>query len=1078
MSGTWSLASGQSDELNSIARFVDKGESGSFVDLVCQAAIEHFIKATDGRYASFAGALTAAGPELRLAMVGSVYAATRDQCQSSHIRYEFERDFDAFTGRQQVRKPADTAKDRDGTCIDLAILFAACLARVQLQPLLVVLIIPDIGTHALTLVRLQGNPEVEPLLELQQVFDQLDCGALVAVECTGLVSGYPDWPEGLDLAQALERGRSWLDVCQCRWLGWNLGPWSDFAQLGARARQALRSQSATSRPKHGGREFGFGVDVMSAWQEGFHPYTPNSPLTIREQLPLIDFSLDIEQGRERFVGRKNVPAAIDSWFADRMSPSIFLLTGEHGIGKTAIAADLCRKQHNKLVAVHFFHAGDARRADARQAVLSMTFQMSQPGKIPGYRRRLAEADLGRMLTRPLPELLHWVFVELFGTEQAHEANECPRLVVIDALDEAEAAGANALSDFIDRVRVGSITLPRSLKIFATSLPGHGSDFLLPEPGGYHLDAGHEDNLRAIRRYLDEAIRDKLSEADIGSLVERSGGSFLWASASVVDVLAGVEHSQLPRGLPAYYRYRLARLRASDPYRYDNVVRPLLEVLVAALGPLPLGVVAAATGVPSAELRVEAGRLSGHVEVTEAGLRARHMCFVEWLKDAGLAQEFVVRSIDGHARLAQGCWDAMNCDRPLSGVEADYCLANLPEHLLAAGRWQQLTEALWSPKLRVFERWVAGGRAATGIKVAEATARHLGEQHRGGVVGNALAIEIGKLYMSQGNYDDARQWLEEGARGSYGQVGRKLCAVALHELGSIALYNADHARASRLYGEALALVRDGPEVHHGEVAANLLGLATLSNGLESLALADDAVERARTGGDITHEVAAERMAAEACRYLDRLEDASLRVERALFICKNRDVASAEACRALLVAAHVRYAICLRDRAALKPAIDCYQAAFDRAAQSGLYFAQINARIGLGVCALSEGRTDDAAVNWFEPLKDVLAPGRHLDALAAIGLGLAGVRQQSGELDAAASAYQSVLSVCRRLPDWLAPWFNLAATGLGTVWWHTHRPRDAEECWREALASAQNAPYRLRMTTENIARGRRDAKATPR
>lgn len=75
----------------------------------------------------------------------------------------------------------------------------------------------------------------------------------------------------------------------------------------------------------------------------------------------LDFSSYIAERTRDFTGREWVFAAIDRWLADPNGPNLFIITGEPGIGKTAIAGRLT--QIRDIAASHFCIARQANTID-------------------------------------------------------------------------------------------------------------------------------------------------------------------------------------------------------------------------------------------------------------------------------------------------------------------------------------------------------------------------------------------------------------------------------------------------------------------------------------------------------------------------------------------------------------------------------------------------------------------------------------------------------------------------------------------------------------------------------------------
>ena len=84
-------------------------------------------------------------------------------------------------------------------------------------------------------------------------------------------------------------------------------------------------------------------------------------------MSVLDFSGYIAERTRDFVGREWVFQAIDDWLGDSGGARVFLLTGEPGCGKTAIAARLVE-----------FSQGEARPPEGLSSA-----ELKGTGNVPG-----------------------------------------------------------------------------------------------------------------------------------------------------------------------------------------------------------------------------------------------------------------------------------------------------------------------------------------------------------------------------------------------------------------------------------------------------------------------------------------------------------------------------------------------------------------------------------------------------------------------------------------------------------------------------------------------------------------------
>ena len=73
--------------------------------------------------------------------------------------------------------------------------------------------------------------------------------------------------------------------------------------------------------------------------------------------PILDFSSLVAQKARDFASRSWVMTAIDKWLGDPQGSQVFLLTGEPGSGKTAVAARLAAMSAGQAPAEGYRHLG-------------------------------------------------------------------------------------------------------------------------------------------------------------------------------------------------------------------------------------------------------------------------------------------------------------------------------------------------------------------------------------------------------------------------------------------------------------------------------------------------------------------------------------------------------------------------------------------------------------------------------------------------------------------------------------------------------------------------------------------------
>ena len=101
----------------------------------------------------------------------------------------------------------------------------------------------------------------------------------------------------------------------------------------------------------------------------------------------LDFSSYIDERTREFTGRTWVFEEFEAWLRTRGAPRHFMIVGEPGIGKTAIAARLT--QLHRVAAMHFCIARQAETIDPLNFVRSIAHQLAS---LPDFAQQILEDE--------------------------------------------------------------------------------------------------------------------------------------------------------------------------------------------------------------------------------------------------------------------------------------------------------------------------------------------------------------------------------------------------------------------------------------------------------------------------------------------------------------------------------------------------------------------------------------------------------------------------------------------------------------------------------------------------------------
>jgi hypothetical protein len=426
-----------------------------------------------------------------------------------------------------------------------------------------------------------------------------------------------------------------------------------------------------------------------------------------DRFPQFDFGLYLHDKRRDFCGREWLFRRIDEWRNQSGRQRALLITGDPGIGKSAIVAQLVHlNPGGQVLAYHCCWADTPetlRPARFVRAIAGMIASQLEAYaaqlEVPKVQEALSlaqcETDPASAFEEGILEPLHRV----------HTLPGGPGYILIDALDEALSLGEG--KNLVQLLRHDRLErLPGWLRVVATSRKEPDILRRLAGLQAEEIRADAPNNLDDIERYLAHRLnRSPLAERletsgltaeeAIRPLREKSAGNFLW----ITDAVRGIEEGRytldqleaLPPGLGSLYLSFFERA-FPDEAAYAPA-RRVLEIVLGAREPL--------TGEEIAQAAAQGGEASvGALEKLIAYLPERdgkrspyHKSFADWLTDTSFpppAGRFHVRPENGIQPLAEWCWASYQRG---ARCMSTYPLRHLPAQLIAARRWDDLAAVL-------------------------------------------------------------------------------------------------------------------------------------------------------------------------------------------------------------------------------------------------------------------------------------------------------------------------------------------------------------------------------------------------
>ena len=376
-----------------------------------------------------------------------------------------------------------------------------------------------------------------------------------------------------------------------------------------------------------------------------------------------DFTGKIKSLNENFLPgtRQWLFDQLNTWFTNKDSNSrVMILTAGPGVGKSVFAAEVCKKYAEQLAACHFCQYNRTDYCNPRMIIESLASIMCD--NVPGFEVKLNDLLKRRHSRETLSDAFR-VFIN--DPLHALEDRE-PMLLVIDALDESEVGGK---SEFLELISDEFPKLPPWIKILITTRPALPVQEKLKHFNPVQISPDDERNTEDLFKYLEKLLSPICDDNRLlQSLAVECRGSFLYAYHVQMELnrttkqLTKENISKLyPEGICDVYKKQIERLRnqLKTLSSLEVNLKPFLEVLVAAEGPLPLSLLPKCLGLPDDtqfEVRETINEvMSSILSVYEGCLTVYHKSFIDWLISDGYKEHaFTVNSQRGHEFLWRVC----------------------------------------------------------------------------------------------------------------------------------------------------------------------------------------------------------------------------------------------------------------------------------------------------------------------------------------------------------------------------------------------------------------------------------------
>ncbi|KAG8964687.1 hypothetical protein FRC03_001454 [Tulasnella sp. 419] len=413
--------------------------------------------------------------------------------------------------------------------------------------------------------------------------------------------------------------------------------------------------------------------------------------------------------------RSELLQKIYDWADDPNSKAIYWLCGLAGTGKSTIAQTVAEafSQRKTLGASFFFSRDVAERSNPNLVFTTIAYQLGRFH--PSFCSRISasvRAYPDSCASQPATQMQKLIAEPLRSVTDALQTV----VIVMDALDEC--SNEMLVSEMLILLGTAIRELPFHVKIFVTSRPDahirskFGEDTMktVSEASILHdIDLSIVQN--DIRKYLTYQLREigrKMltldatwpTETEVESLVERAGGLFIYASASVIYI-GDKDHSEpaqrlrillddAPSGedspspydaIDKLYRHILASsLPKTGALDVAKKLQPIIGTLVTLLDPLPANAMEKLMSVEESYIQRKLKPLHSILllpDDPQGLIRIFHKSFPDFVTNPQRCRDrkFLVKPKDFFTRLALQCILLMNSNlrRNMCDIQYPFCM---------------------------------------------------------------------------------------------------------------------------------------------------------------------------------------------------------------------------------------------------------------------------------------------------------------------------------------------------------------------------------------------------------------------